>query len=165
MDTIQIPHPWMTEDISRLQEVKTFRCIARIALEVLGRFESHAVMLSGPMTTGGKGSIEENFKTYRKGLAFLKHHKLPVFNQLPAESEFRRLWLDWYNQGNRGYCWPILDDFYEPIFASGKIKSIHFIPDWQSSTGCNRERELALRFSLEIIDLPLNWETEFEINT
>lgn len=119
-------------------------------------------MLSGPMTTGGKGSIEENLKAYRKAIVFLESKGLVVFNQLNAEAAFRRHWVAWKAANpEKDYCWPILDEFYEPVFRSGKVKAIHFMPDWQSSKGAVRERELAEKIPLEIFDLPLEWEDHF----
>lgn len=123
-------------------------------------------MVSGPMTTGGRGSVEENLKAYRKAMAFLESKQLTVFNQLLAEDYFRNHSQRWRTLNpTLDYCWPILDDFYEPVFRSGKIKGLYFMPDWESSRGCNRERELAKKIPLEINDLAHNWEEQFALAT
>jgi hypothetical protein len=158
-----IPYPWTAQDIIELDRSESFGCITKVALRVLPRFGTRVAMVSGPMTTGGKGSVEENLKAYRKAIAFLESRGHKVFNQLLAEKAFRRHRETWKACNPEGkYCWPILHEFYEPVFRSGMVRGIHFMPDWQSSIGCNRERELAELIPLEIAELPLDWENQFE---
>ena len=57
-----------------------------------------------------------------------------------------------------GYDERILFNFYQPIFKSGKINKLRFIPDWESSTGAKWEHDdQAKKWNIETIDLPNDW--------
>lgn len=48
---------------------------------------------------------------------------------------------------------PILEEFYLPIFSSGRIKEAWFIPGWRTSTGARWEREKLTAFGVQTVDI------------
>jgi hypothetical protein len=156
-------YPWLSEDVITLSRANSFAAIAKVALGALARMPVSPYLISGPINTGGKGNAEGNLRAYKRAIAYVERQGKSVFNQLVAEMEFRRLYKAWIEKEGDKYPWPILHEFYEPIFRSGKIKGIYSMPDWQSSTGARWERELSISLSLEVHDLPYNWEEYFEI--
>lgn len=70
-----------------------------------------------------------------------------VFDQMPFEIPMQKV-KELYV--GRTYITEILTDFYLPLFKSGKIEGVYFLPDWQSSRGSVWEHEHALKFGIPI---------------
>jgi hypothetical protein len=72
-----------------------------------------------------------------------------VFDQVPFDSKFGQLITHITDR----YPTEILDEFYLPIFSSGKIKKLFFIKGWESSFGARWEHDRAKELGIEIIYL------------
>jgi hypothetical protein len=152
-----LPYPWRPEDVEALAASRDFAHIGEIMLGVVSRFEEPVTMLSGPMTTGGYGSVELNLAAYRRAIAYMRDRGHDVFDQLLGEEALKRHWVVW-SQKNSDYCWQLLHDIYEPIFRAGRIHRIAFMPDWQSSRGAAWEHGMAEELGIERFYLPPDWD-------
>ena len=108
----------------------------------------------GPISTGGNGSAEKNLDILAKAIKFLTKKGISVFNQLPFERTFDKIMRDYKTSG---YDTPILEEFYGPIFESGKIKNVYFLPGWRKSVGARWEYNYAKKLGIKTIFLPKNW--------
>ena len=120
-----------------------------VARAVLDRMPDPVVLISGPISTGGRGSIEENLRAFSDAIRLVHLSGKTVFNQLPFEDKF----IELSRKSTAAYFTPILDDFFLPILKSGKIKQIIFMKDWQSSTGARWEHAMAVELGIERISL------------
>lgn len=126
---------WTPADFEKLKNAHSMpECLA-MAMEILDRMPQPVVMVSGPISTGGKGSVEENTRAFADAIRLLRVSGKTVFNQLAFEDKF----LELSRESKMAYFTPILDDFFLPILKSGKIKQVVFMKDWQSSTGSRWE--------------------------
>ncbi len=130
---------WTSVDFEKLSKAHTMAELLVIALSILDRMPQPVVMISGPITTGGHGSLEENLRSFANAVRLVRVSGKTVFNQLPFEDKFMEL----SKKANMPYFTPILDDFFLPILKSGKIKQVVFMKDWQSSTGARWEYTVA----------------------
>ncbi len=138
----------------------SFAALVPIALAELRKFADGADMVCGPISTGGRGSIEANIQVFNATIAALQSEGRPVFNQVPYEEQILRLRTAWQNSSpeNAGkYCMPLLNDFYLPIFKSGHFKQGWFIPGWTSSYGASWERRQLSHLGIAITDLTDEW--------
>ena len=142
---------WTEEEFSALEKVSEFSELFPIGLKVIKRMPQPVSQISGPISTGGKGSIEANLDFFTKVIAALEKDGQNVFHQLPFQDVMIKLTEKW--QGS-GYCMPLLTEFYKPVFESGLIKKVYFIDDWQSSFGAAWEHKECERLEIEIIHLP-----------
>lgn len=135
------------DDLRAIEEAKNFKDLSIVAFKVIKRMPPPVVQVCGPMTTGGKGTIEENFGVFRKSIRMLVERGENVFNQMLFQDSIQRMKAeDWYKDGNQ-----ILDEFYLPIFESGFIKTLYFIKGWDQSFGASWEHEQALRLGIKIV--------------
>lgn len=153
-------HFWNEEDSNELEEADTFADLVPIALRVIKRMSPPLAMISGPVSTGGRGSIEANLHMLSAAvdLAYAKGHN--VFDQNPFEAKLQELKNQCVHEN--GYCQELLDHFYKPIFESGAIKRMYFLPDWQTSVGARWERSQCERLGIEALDYPQEWLKELE---
>ena len=87
----------------------------------------------------------------------LRESGIAVFDQTPLENNFLRLWEKWKSDpanATSEYCWPIPYDVYRPIFLSGVIGQLYFLPGWDKSVGSAWERSQGLAFRVKILDYP-----------
>ncbi len=110
-------------------------------------------MVCGPITTGGTGNQTHNFEVFNATLRGLERRGKKLFNQVPYEFGLRRLAYKWEDEGNNGYCMPILTVFYARVFESGAVSEGYFIPGWRSSFGARWEREKLANENCAIHDL------------
>lgn len=103
----------------------------------------------GPITSGGRGSIEKNLAVFSAAIKKLISHGKNIFNQMIFEDNLKKIW----EGGNRDND-TLLQDFYLPIFESGFIKTLYFLPDWQTSYGARWEHAQGKRLGIEIVYLP-----------
>lgn len=136
-------------DIKTASDHYQLFCVARDVLELL---PNPIGMVCGPISTGGLGSVEANIQRFNEAIDSLLTLKISIFNQIAFEPKLAEL----HQPDETGYDWRILNDFYEPIFQTGKIKTKFFIPGWQSSTGARWEREQASVLKIQVVDLDHN---------
>lgn len=106
----------------------------------------------GPISTGGLGSLEKNLDVFHATIERLVCQDVVVFNQMPFESVILAMRSGYESAQESNQA--LLDEFYFPIFSSGLVRNVYFIHGWESSYGAKWEREQALRFDINIIDLP-----------
>ena len=135
---------WTEKHYQALHKAKTFPELLVIAYEILDSISVPVGLVSGPISTGGLGSIAENLKVFEEAITTLENKGEHVFNQLPFEDKFLEM-----SQSYKGYFTPILEEFFLPIFKSGKIAKIWFMPGWKTSTGAKWEYEQADKLGIE----------------
>lgn len=139
---------WTKEDYKALEEAISYKQLFDIALKILARMpDSPRTQVCGPISTGGKGSFEANMEYIDSVIKKLQEDGVNVFDQMPFEipmSKIKKL------NPVEGYDYNLLNDFYLPIFESGLVHKLYFLPDWKSSTGSKWEHEQAERLGLEI---------------
>lgn len=154
---MNIPQYWTQEDIKDAEDSVAYKDLLKIVWRILKRMPQPVTMISGPISTGGKGSIESNIKELQQHIQKLSGEGLNVFNQLAFQDYINRIkdsptykpYLTKKNNSNK----LLLDLFFYPIFMSRYIKKLYFLPDWQSSEGCRREHDFALELGIPVIYL------------
>ena len=136
---------WTPTDYDNLKKANTLPELLAVALTVLDRMSQPVALVSGPIATGGKGSVEENVRAFADTIRAVRVSGKTVFNQLPFEEKLTAL----AKQSKMAYFTPILDEFILPILKSGKIAEIIFMKDWQSSTGSRWEYVTAGELGIE----------------
>lgn len=132
-----------------------------VAKRVLQSFPVHThgsiIQVCGPITTGGFNSVKQNFVVFADAVRKLRERGNYVFDQTPLEIAVSRLWQDWKNDpANYGYCWPILEEIYQPLFESKIIGRLLFLPGWEYSTGTCWERSQGLSLSISVEPYPIH---------
>lgn len=146
---------WKDGHYKELEKVKTFKEMLKIAFDILESMPKPITQVCGPISTGGKGSIEENLKMFPKAAEWLSLKGHNIFSQAPFESPIERVK---YNYS--GYPYALLEEFYRPIFESKMINTFAFLPGWQSSTGAKWEHDQAKKLGIKILYLPDDWENQ-----
>ena len=136
---------WMQRHHEEVAKAKTFSELLAIANDIIDSMPGPVVLVSGPISSGGRGSITENLKALEDNIFAMEMRGENVWNQLPFENKFSEL-----AKGHEGYFMPILEEFFLPIFKSGKIKKIWFMTGWETSTGATWEYEQAKKLRIEI---------------
>lgn len=149
MNEIHFNH-WTLADRKMLSDARTFKDLAELAMLILARMPGHVEMVSGPISTGGVGSISGNRKVFERVIEILvNEHGINIFSQMPFEDKMVEFYEVWHAEHpEERYCTPILDEFYEPIFSSGKIAVLHFIYGWESSFGAKWEHDNCERWNI-----------------
>jgi hypothetical protein len=145
---MSLPHPlsyFDQNDHAELGIAATFEELRDIAFRVLGRMPLGACMICGPITTGGV-SLEENLARFNRAIDILAMCGENVFTQMPFEIPMQRIRVgtDSYQSGAL-----LLNTFYLPIFQSGKVTRLCFLPDWQTSNGAKWEHGHAEELAIE----------------
>jgi len=135
---------WKPSDFEAIDTADSMQELLKIAMGILSRMPDPIVIVAGPISTGGRGSLSENLKVFAETIKKVKDSGKIDFNQLPFENKFGEL----DRKAGMPYFKPILDDFFLPIMKSGKISKIYFIEDWQSSTGARWEYEMAEKIGI-----------------
>lgn len=131
---------WDGNDRSDLLKAESFADLAVIALRVISRFDGKVAFVSGPITTGGCGNIQENLEVIARTIEKLKE-KQQVFSIMPFEQKMGPMVKDW-NKNNHGeYCNPLLHEFYGRIFEPEIVWITYFIHGYESSRGSMWEYE------------------------
>ena len=145
-------NPYLAEaDNLAMVHARTYVELGQIALAVLRKMDRAVTPVSigqacGPITSGGLGSIEANLKRFEWRVKKLQSRGLHIFDQLPFEGHMFRIW----DANGRNDDKTLLEDFYSPIFESGLIKTLHFIPGWPGSNGSMWEHRQAVRLGIKI---------------
>lgn len=141
---------WTEDDVRALGGCQTYAEVAPVALRVLARMPQPVGELCGPITTGGAGSIEENFKRFDSAIERLRAQGVEIFEVGKTQDTLMRIKK---TMPETGYDQALLDDFFLPLFESGFIKTVYMLPDWKSSTGATWEHEQAKRLGIDIVYL------------
>ena len=141
---------YQPEDFKKLELVASFSELFPIAEEIIKRLPPPVSQVYGSISTGGLGSMEKNMKRFEETIESLHRSGLTVFNQVPFETPMNRILAA---KKSDGYDHSLLLDFYLPLFESGLVHVLHFLHDWQSSTGASWEHEQAKRLGLKIVSL------------
>jgi len=128
----------------QLQKSNSFKDLLQVAMMILDTTHGPLAMVSGPISTGGKGSIESNILAMQEYIEELYQAGVNIFDQTPFEGPMQRL----KNTAVK-YDYDLLNDFYLPIFESGYIKQMFFMYDFESSTGANWEHEQMIRLHIK----------------
>lgn len=146
---------WTKEEKKRLAQATTFKELADIALGIMKRRGGNLEMVSGPISTGGVGTVDGNMKVFEQTIESLdKTGGVNVFSQMPFEPKMHELHNVWSKKNpGQEYCMPILEDFYEPVFSSGLVKTLNFIKGWESSKGARWEHEGCNRWNIRKVYL------------
>ncbi len=147
------PTNWKANSFQLIEEAKSFTDLKDIALKVIKDMPPDAGQVCGPISTGGKGSIEENLKIVHNVIEKLDKQGKNIFNQMPFEDVMQVI-KPQTNLSTKEANQKLLDDFYLPIFQSRLIKTLYFIHDWKSSHGAQWEHDKAKELGIEIIYLP-----------
>ena len=131
-----------------------YQDILVIAMDILKKMRNyHApkpiVQICGPISTGGRGSREENLRVFSRVIERVKANGFIVFDQMPFEDDVIRIYTA--DPSLRGLA--LLEQFYEPIFRSGFIDMLMFAASSKDSFGANWEREKAKLLYIPFIDL------------
>lgn len=141
---------WEEKDLLELEQAESVGAMLAIAFRVLKRMPQPIGQVCGPISTGGRGSLLENLIAFNETIVELQAQGAIIFDQMPFEEPIQRvkagLPLDRYPT-------ILLDEFYLPIFETGMVKKVYFMPDWESSYGARWEHEQAQRLGIEIVYL------------
>jgi len=140
---------WTAEELLELQRINNYSELVEFALEKLEKLPKPVIQVCGPLTTGGRGSFSENLKHFGKAIDFLNDQGRVVFDQRPFETPFRKLENQKVKQQN-GYDTDLLEKFYLPLFESGRLSELYFLPGWEYSTGARWEHDQAKRLGIKI---------------
>jgi hypothetical protein len=133
-------------DHAEIATADTYEALRDIALHVLHAMPARVSMVCGPISTGGLGSLEKNLSRFNHAISLLVSCNVNVFTQMPFEEAIRQI---------RGSGLPyenglsLLETFYLPIFSSGRVARLCFLPDWESSLGTTWEHERGKELRLE----------------
>lgn len=145
--------------------VKTFKELGELGVQKILQFGYGAEIVCGPVSTGGKGSVHENIPIFNRSIATLKdEYGRPIFSQIFLEEHIRYLYDDWKKDPkNTGYCMPILEEVYYPIFKTRRLRGAFFIPGWQGSFGTSWEYKTLPQFDVWRAELPPGWTETYTL--
>ncbi|MFA6554551.1 MAG: hypothetical protein WCS89_03515 [Candidatus Paceibacterota bacterium] len=146
---------WLPSDRKALERARSFKTLSLIALDVMSRIRGDIEMVSGPISTGGVGTLEGNRRVFEKTIEILINEQRNLFSQMPFEDKMVELYKIWHTEHpTEKYCLPILDHFYEVIFSQGRVTKLNFIFGWESSFGARWEHDNCNRWKIEREYLP-----------
>lgn len=141
---------WSSYDRKELEKARSFKTLSVIALNVISRIPGDIEMVSGPISTGGVGTLEGNRRVFEKTIEILIDEQRNLFSQMPFEDKMVELYKIWHEEHPTGkYCLPILYDFYEVIFSRGRVTKLNFIFGWESSFGARWEHDNCDRWKIK----------------
>lgn len=143
---------YLAQDLRDIENASSFRDLAPIALRVLKRLDQPVVMVCGPISSGGTGSTEKNLARLHTVTDCLYKQGKIIFSQLPLENKIFKLKKEPWYQGPL----QLLEELYLPLFESGLISLIYFLPDWRTSIGTTWEYAQAQRLAINIIEIEKN---------
>ncbi len=140
--------------LKRIRESKNYEELLDVALNTLWDFHrinplKPVAMVCGPISTGGKGSRQRNLEVFSKAINKVSNGGLLVFSQMPFEDDMERIYKsDPALQGLK-----LLEEFYLPLFKTGFIKLMCFLPGWENSIGANWEHDQAKKLNIPVLYL------------
>lgn len=147
-----------------IAEAHTFPQLFVVAQDILARMpEGQIYQICGPISTGTR-SVEENLSIFDNTIQAFVDAGLPVFNQLPFGAEMGKIKRKWEEKNKtKDYCKPILTEFYLPLFQTGRITNLVFIPGWSASVGSRWEMEQSKKLHIPTHRLPPNWCKHYDV--
>lgn len=127
------------------------------ALVAVSKMSKPVILFSGPVSTGGFGSVADNIECLLSFISESSKRGISVFNQIVYEKR-----LDSILKDHKDYDYPLLNYFYKPILESGKINGLVFLPLWQSSIGSTWEHNFATSIGIPIFYLEHMFVKEVE---
>jgi len=129
---------------SAIRESQDYDDLLLVAMDILEEMnDSFApkpiAMVCGPISNGGTGSRKENLVIFSRAIDRVTSGGLIVFNQMPFENDMERI----YNSAPLLQGFRLLEEFYLPIFKSGFVSLLCFLPGWEKSIGAKWEHERA----------------------
>jgi hypothetical protein len=137
----------------KMKEAESYLDLSDIAIEILSGMPQPVSMVSGPISSGGRGSIKENLSELKRVVSDLKEKGDVIFDNLSFEEHISRIRSSQSNLSKEESNQILLEEFYGPIFDSGFIKRIFFLPDWESSQGASWEHGKAEELDMDIVHL------------
>lgn len=145
---------WKPESLDLMKTLTSYTAMKDFALAMLEDLPGPIVQVCGPLTTGGRGSFEANVQAFHEAIHWLSNQGKMVFDQRPFEIPIRQLIVA---RKESGYAYELLAEFYLPIFQSGYIKELYFLPGWESSIGACWEHDQGKLLGIAIFHLPHNF--------
>jgi hypothetical protein len=142
---------WSEKDWEDLEKAEKVSDLFVIAERILDKIEKPFGQVCGPIGNGGLGSVEANLNAFNETIKKLQKEGHNIFDQMPFEApmqRFKKMAVD-----QQKIYDSIMNDFYGPIFHSGKISRFYFMPNWKTSKGAEWEHEKAKELGIEIIYL------------
>lgn len=142
------------ERLGLIKSAQNYQDFLGVALDILEEIARDngirpIAQVCGPISTGGRNSRKENLGVLSRAINKLNSDGIVVFNQMLFEDDMERVYKsDPSLQGFR-----LLEEFYLPIFQSGYISMLCFIPGWSASTGTRWEHERAKELNIPRIYL------------
>lgn len=148
-----------------IEAARTYADLASAGIAVLQHMHGlyaaegrQIVQICGPMSTGGRGSLEENMLVFAHAIRllddshyFLSPGEVP-FDQIPCQDAIKR--IAQYKPGDTAYDQRILTDFYEPLFGARIVKACYFLPGWETSHGARWERDIVPVYGIAVKEYP-----------
>lgn len=140
--------------LKRIKLAKNYQDLFKVAINVLETIHNlnpikPIAMVCGPISSGVKGSRKENLEVFSRAIDRLANDGLLIFSQMPFEDDMERIYKS--NPALQGIR--LLEEFYLPIFKTGFIKIMCFLPNWEKSVGATWEHEQAKRLGIPRIYL------------
>ena len=137
-----------------IKESQNYKDLLLVAWDILEDMNDNfaprpIAMLSGPISTGGKSSRTENLFVFSRAIQRVSAEGLIVFDQMPFEDDIGRIFKSDPTQQELR----LLEEFYLPIFKTGFISLMCFLPGWESSIGARWEREQAKKLKMPTLYL------------
>ncbi len=145
---------YTVERVLAIKESQDYKDLLLVALDILEDMNDDfaprpIAMLCGPISTSSKKSRRENLIVVSHAIQRVVTDGLIVFNQMPFENDMERI----YKSGPELQGVRLLEEFYLPIFRTGFISLMCFLPSWESSFGASWEHEQAKRLKIPILYL------------
>lgn len=133
-----------------LEKAKTFSHLVPVAFDIIKRMPGPIGQVCGPISTGGTGSLEKNLEKMSRAINSLKVKGIIIFDQMPFQKPMRRI-----RNAYKDESWRLvlLEGFYLPLFESGLVETLYFLPDWESSHGASWEHTQAKRLGIKRVYL------------
>jgi hypothetical protein len=151
----------------KIDTAKTYKELSLVAIDCVQRMQNFMHwnqhfpdaaklgIVCGPISTGGKGSIVANIAHFELAVQSMTiASDGGFFSQIPFEEAIWRIKAaDEAAVGKTMANKILLLEFYLPLFRSGWIQEMHFLPDWASSDGATWERHIGFLLGFDIYDL------------
>lgn len=124
--------------------------IANDAITRLSELPTPVVRVSGPLTSGGYGYVE-NQRRFIMAQQKLRSEGYTVFDYFEGNHDERQivaLGLPWED---------VMENYHRPIMATRLITVVYMMPRWEESNGAMWEHRFAEALGLEIRQIPEAW--------
>ncbi len=146
---------WTIEDFNLIEDLNFTRDCAidsayKIMQDVMSRESRPVAMVSGPISTGGKGTREENLELFHQVIVELSlDDNFAVLNTMPFQNFFWKYRTQHEHAIVAGKN--IIERFYFPLMKKVPIKKFVQIPGWETSTGALVEFHEAKKLHIETV--------------